>query len=258
MYVRLAFSIAAHLEPEVLLLDEVLSVGDRAFREKCLERVDELTSSGRTVLFVSHDMASVMRMCPRSIVLERGRVTFQGPTEDAAAAYAQVEDQLATHEREGSGEVRVAAISVRGADGGTAVRSGEHLSIAVELETSRPLDASDIELRIGIHTKNGMLVQLTTAVGRESPFAREVRSGTVLHCNVPSLPLRPGEYRLSLRIDRGAELIDRLERGGIVRVLPGDAWGTGVLPGEREPAPLLVPHGWRVTDVTGTDSEGAA
>src|SRR5439155_25604527 len=78
MYVRLAFSVAAHLDPEILLLDEVLAVGDRSFQEKCLRRIDEITRSGRTVLFVSHDVNSVARLCERALVLRQGRVEFLG------------------------------------------------------------------------------------------------------------------------------------------------------------------------------------
>ena len=87
MYVRLGFAVAAHLDPEVLLLDEVLAVGDTAFQQKCLRRIDELTQSGRTVLFVSHTPASVAQLCHRAIVINGGRIVFEGDVDGAIQEY---------------------------------------------------------------------------------------------------------------------------------------------------------------------------
>ena len=79
MYLRLAFAVAAHLEPEVLIVDEVLAVGDASFQKKCLGKMEDVASEGRTVLLVSHNMAAVQGLCTRAILLERGRVTAEGP-----------------------------------------------------------------------------------------------------------------------------------------------------------------------------------
>ena len=94
MYVRLAFAVAAHLEPEVLLVDEVLAVGDAAFQNKCLGKMDELARSGRTVLFVSHNVSAVMRLCTHGIYLKDGALEFQGKIADAVAAYMGVSNGL--------------------------------------------------------------------------------------------------------------------------------------------------------------------
>lgn len=87
MYMRLAFAVAAHLETEILLVDEVLAVGDLKFQEKCLGRMDAISRSGRTILFVSHNLAAVRGLCPRAILLDRGRVIRDGPTEETLAHY---------------------------------------------------------------------------------------------------------------------------------------------------------------------------
>jgi len=87
MYVRLAFAVAAHLEPEILLVDEVLAVGDAEFQKKCLGKMGDVAREGRTVLFVSHNMAAVRNLCARSILLEDGRVTIDGPSEDTVDRY---------------------------------------------------------------------------------------------------------------------------------------------------------------------------
>src|ERR687887_369466 len=89
MYLRLAFSVAAHLEPEVLIVDEVLSVGDLAFQEKCLGRMETVAGEGRTVLFVSHNLAAVSKLCPRSMLLSRGSKVTEGPTRQVIEAYVR-------------------------------------------------------------------------------------------------------------------------------------------------------------------------
>src|SRR5438045_2626287 len=88
MYVRLAFAVAAHLEPEVLIIDEVLAVGDAEFQRKCLGKMSDVADGGRTVLFVSHNMNAVLNLCKRGIVLERGKVLFDGSASDAVRTYA--------------------------------------------------------------------------------------------------------------------------------------------------------------------------
>jgi lipopolysaccharide transport system ATP-binding protein len=93
MYVRLAFSVAAHLEPDILLVDEVLAVGDAEFQKKCLGKMEEITSkSGRTILFVSHNMDAIQQLCPRTILLSQGKVQMIGPTEDVIAEYLKHSD----------------------------------------------------------------------------------------------------------------------------------------------------------------------
>lgn len=87
MYLRLAFAIAAHLDPEILLVDEVLAVGDASFQRKCLNKMDEVRGTGRTVVFVSHNMPAITRLCPRTIVLEKGAVVFDGPSHEAVGIY---------------------------------------------------------------------------------------------------------------------------------------------------------------------------
>ena len=89
MYVRLAFSVAAHFEPEILLVDEVLAVGDAEFQRRCLGRMEDFGSTGRTVLFVSHNMQSVAQLCDRAILIEKGRVAMDGPSSDVVARYLQ-------------------------------------------------------------------------------------------------------------------------------------------------------------------------
>jgi homopolymeric O-antigen transport system ATP-binding protein len=246
MYVRLAFSIAAHLDPDVLLLDEVLSVGDRQFKDKSHRRVEEITRDGRTVLFVSHDMSSVLSMCERTILLERGRVAFLGSTADAAERYATMTGTLSAGEREGSGEIRIGRIWLTSPAGEATVRADGPLQVAVELETTTPRDATGVTLKVGVHARRGVIAQFSTEVEPDNPLDCEVQSGTVVSCDVERFPLKPGEYWLSARLERTHEILDVVERRMSFWVVPADVHGTGVLPTERDAGVVVLPHRWQV------------
>jgi ABC-type Na+ transport system ATPase subunit NatA len=118
MYVRLAFAVGAHLDTDVLLVDEVLAVGDAAFQKKCLGKMHDVTAGGRTILFISHNLNAVQRLCPRTILMDRGRITADGLTSDVIASYLQEAGENAPGEwidlshcaRRGSGGARFAAI----------------------------------------------------------------------------------------------------------------------------------------------------
>jgi ABC-2 type transport system ATP-binding protein/lipopolysaccharide transport system ATP-binding protein len=99
MYLRLAFSVAAHLEPEILIVDEVLAVGDAEFQAKCLTRMESAEREGRTVVFVSHNLDAIARLCPRAVWLERGRVNQDGPADDVIDAYLSAQTQRTVEER---------------------------------------------------------------------------------------------------------------------------------------------------------------
>ena len=249
MYVRLAFSVAAHLDPEVMLLDEVLSVGDRQFREKCHARVAEITKDGRTVVVVSHDMSSMLAMCDRALVLEQGAVAFVGPSTEAASIYAAMTGALDADAREGTGEIRIARMTTMSELGDVAARSNGPLRVSVELETSRPRDAAGVVLKVGVHARGGLLAELSTEIEPESPLGSEITTGTVLVCVVERLPLRPGEYWLSARLERSRALIDRVDRRATFWVVPADVHGTGFLPSDRDRGAVVVTHRWHLADL---------
>ena len=123
MYVRLAFAIAAHLTPEILLVDEVLAVGDIEFQRRCLGRMNEVARSGRTVVFVSHNLSSIEALCPQTVLMSRGRVEHRGPTREVLARYlskrgaAAVLDLRAFADREGAGRARITGIEILDATG---------------------------------------------------------------------------------------------------------------------------------------------
>ena len=145
MYVRLAFSVAAHLEPEILLVDEVLAVGDAEFQRRCLGRMEELSRHGRTVLFVSHNMQVLARLCDRAILLREGQVVKDGPSEEVVAQYLQAEG--------GTGSRRVWH-DLESAPGNKRARLRE---VRVVDEAGQLVDAVDIRRPVGIEIRFTLL-----------------------------------------------------------------------------------------------------
>jgi len=141
MYVRLAFAVAAHLEPEILLVDEVLAVGDAAFQKKCLGKMGDVAKEGRTVLFVSHNMAAVQRLCERVVLLNEGKIVVDGVAERVIAAYLQSGPDIPPervwhdiYEAPGDDVIRLRAVRVRDKDGAVVERIDIRRPVGIEVE----------------------------------------------------------------------------------------------------------------------------
>jgi lipopolysaccharide transport system ATP-binding protein len=167
MRVRLGFAVAAFLEPEILVIDEVLSVGDAEFQKRSLGKMGEVSKSGRTVLFVSHNMAAVENLCSRGIVLEKGRMRFDGDASETVQEYLRNRDTLGVDlrdrtDREGSGEIRVTNISLRDKNGHPIdiVSSGQALDIVLEYEMTQPYERTDIITSLLVRTNLGTNLSL--------------------------------------------------------------------------------------------------
>jgi lipopolysaccharide transport system ATP-binding protein len=247
MYVRLAFSVAAHLDPEVLLLDEVLAVGDQTFQQKCLRRIEEITSSGRTVLFVSHDIHSVARLCREALVVEGGTAVFQGDVSEAIEIYMTSEGLggRTTAIRGGSGDLRVVSTHVAARDGGD-LHPGRPADVAVELEATRPIRGRDVEVKVLLGSSvSGYLTTLSTRLDPSLQLPDLTRGDRVtLVCRVDGLPFRPGAYHASVSVSRPGELLDELERATEFTLLPSDFYEIGAVPPEQLVGHVLVRHSW--------------
>lgn len=204
MQVRLAFSVAAHLDAEVLIVDEVLAVGDLEFQRKCLGRMGTLTRSGRTVLFVSHNMPVVKTLCSRGIVLNAGRVTFEGSAPDAVSAYMAsapvtggggpvMPDSI----RYSTGEAVITRANVESS--GSVLLWGEPIQLRMELDVRQPL--RDVLLDVKIQSADGtVLGYATNTFDHGEPVALEpgVHEVKVSLENA----LHPGDYTLSIGLHR--------------------------------------------------------
>jgi lipopolysaccharide transport system ATP-binding protein len=251
MYLRLAFSVAAHLEPEVLIVDEVLSVGDISFQEKCLGRMERVAGEGRTVLFVSHNLTAVQTLCPRSMLLSHGRKVMEGRTSDVINEYVSGVrrhtsiDLAQRTDRDGSGRFRFTGISFESDGGPTDVPStGDDLDIVLSYESSDGSPVRNAGFAIGVYSVLGALVlqlqsDVTGAAYDSIPPKGELR------CRIPRLPLPGGSYVLNLMGTSGGAPADWIQRAGELTIAEGDFYGSGRrLPDAHQT--VLVDHTWAV------------
>ena len=207
MYMRLAFAVAAHVDPEVMLIDEILAVGDEYFQRKCFAKLNEFRSRGKTICFVSHDLASVARLCRRGLLLERGRVRTQGDISLVLEAYAELVEAQEQHalasdaptgDRWGSGEVRIERVTLRSRGKDTLVaHTGEPLAIRLGYEVSA--DITEAIFGVTIYRDDGVSVYGTNT-GIESVPVPLRRGGGTVTFDVPRLPLLPGQYELDVAV----------------------------------------------------------
>jgi homopolymeric O-antigen transport system ATP-binding protein len=202
MYVRLAFAVAAHMETEILLVDEVLAVGDAAFQKKCLGKMGEVTKGGRTVLFVSHDMGAVLNLCPRAVLLESGRAAESGNTHKVVEHYlregVKSSGRIVIPASEGgkTDEFRFCSVSVlRPGDGHTGrVSLTEGLDVQLEYRINQPIQGANIVCHLWNNL--GICILSSTDVDQcPSSIANVRMPGYYLaRCRIPRQYLRPGRY----------------------------------------------------------------
>ncbi len=200
MHVRLAFAVAAHLEPEILLVDEVLAVGDAEFQKKCLGRMAGVARSGRTVLFVSHNLAAIQQVTTRCLLLESGALACDGATPDVLAAYLGGDRRRSATENLATDHRDFYIHSVRFADELRAPGFNQPLHFELSLSLGRPFRS--VGFGLGIYNSLGARLLTSRCV-----VDRLDEGKTTLSIRIPDHHLPPGEYALSLGIARGAEEI---------------------------------------------------
>jgi lipopolysaccharide transport system ATP-binding protein len=252
MYMRLAFSVAAHLEPQVLLVDEVLAIGDAAFQRKCLGKMNAVGREGRTVLFVSHNMAAVLNLCPRSILMDRGKVLEYGATGVIVDQYLQSASvrsgQLLRYRNDRTGNRRLTITSfqllnVAGEPIAQAV-SGEDVQLAFRYSTEEKTELRNVHMAIGVHGRyDENLFHLSTRVSA-ADFEAVPPEG-VFTCRICRLPLQPGNYSFNIFCKVGGEIADWVQNAGVIDVAPGDFFNSGNLP-PLEQGSFLLPHSWNI------------
>jgi len=254
MYVRLAFAVAAHLEPEILLVDEVLAVGDAAFQKKCLGKMEDVAREGRTVLFVSHNMAAVENLCQRGIVLDKGRIAYNGQTKEAISYYLNSLAQIGSTplrfrtDRRGTGELRVVNIEVRDTYGNLIdkAQSGQDIDIFLYYETLPGFRTKDIIISIVIFTQlNVPLFNLNNRFTGDT-FENLPPRGALV-CRIHRLPLAPSTYRVHFSVRRAgdADYLDYMDDATQLTVVGGDFYGTGAM-FPQGTAMCLVDGSWRL------------
>jgi lipopolysaccharide transport system ATP-binding protein len=211
MYVRLAFAVAAHLEPEILVVDEVLAVGDARFQRKCLGKMDEVARGGRTVLFVSHNMAAVQRLCSTAILLDGGRLVFHGEPRAAVARYLAGESRVRFEARHRTGQPQVVdAELVDPRTGAPLPRPLITEPIGIRLRVSMPEPAPGLRCGIGVLTADA--VPLFTSnlddAGRALPAGPGECVVTVV---IPAGALLAGDYHVATCLWHALDVVDLQE-----------------------------------------------
>ena len=218
MYVRLAFAIAAHLESDILLIDEVLAVGDYEFQRKCLDKIDSITKSQRTVLFVSHNLAAIENLCQRTIVIHKGAKAFDGKTNKAIDYYYGLHQRQTFTEnllslevvRSGNGMVKFAKIQILDEQmkPKPEIKTGDDFIIKLDLDVQQPINNP----RIAITVKNKLGQTLSQLFSKNSQFRfGKIKKNSSILCLIQNIPLLSGNYHLNIWIADQFQVYDSIE-----------------------------------------------
>jgi lipopolysaccharide transport system ATP-binding protein len=257
MYVRLGFAVAAHLDPEILVVDEALAVGDMAFQKKCLGKMGEFGESGRTILFVSHSIPAILSLCQKGIVLEKGRVVFEGSAKNAVERYVRTFSHL-----DAASQTHVVDLSNapgrapkfqhclrklelhtgNGKPLGDKVTVGAALQLRLEFELPHPTALFDP--RINFLDLYGQVIFAARSSYEPQREWGERRGTQRITCEIPSLPLTPGEYRIDvgLVLDN-KQVVDYIDDVYRLKVGEADYYGSGNVPSYGF---VVQPHRWRL------------
>jgi lipopolysaccharide transport system ATP-binding protein len=267
MYVRLAFAVAAHLEPEILVVDEVLAVGDAEFQRKCLGKMGEVASGGRTVLFVSHNIAAIHALCSRSLLLHKGEAICAGPTAEILARYLETDGirpaadgELKDLRRTGAGNVRFRRMTIADRNGHPTREpsTGEEISFLLEFEGSH---TEPRPARLGLTLYDALdrpLFICANEASHNGPLL--VGAGDTVACRILRLPLVGGHYKIGLFLERNGVIEDWLQDRISLEVADRSFFGAARnLPVGWQDKIVLIDHEWRRTlrsnEGAGADTE---
>ncbi len=252
MYLRLAFAVAAHLDPEILLVDEVLAVGDAAFQRKCLGKMSAVAQQGRTVLLVSHDMTAIAHLASRVLLLEKGQVARIGPPEEVIAYYAsqQSAEQVSLRERNdrtGDGVIRLHALRYCDENGQPVeqIASGEPLKIVVGYTSQlESIKAEELVLYLRLTDSMGHPVTALATSFCQVAENKVLPGSGELTCHIPRLLLTEETYGIDTWLSFRGGLSDYVLRAAELKVLASNFFGTGHFPVKRKHGPAIIPHQW--------------
>lgn len=237
MYVRLAFAVAAHLEPEILIVDEVLAVGDAEFQKKCLGKMKDVSGEGRTVLFVSHNMAAIQNLCDKAIYLKNGQVQLVGESNTVISNYLkassdanaiQLEDRK---DRSGNGVVRFTTVTLKDATGNKtqALHCGSKGIIEIEFKQKNNSKLNNFHIAFGIDDEYGQRITQFSNSATDQLFQEVNSDKGIIQIHIPKTPFKQGRYTFTLYSTVNNELADWIQDAGTFDVEAGDFYNTGKL-----------------------------
>jgi lipopolysaccharide transport system ATP-binding protein len=257
MYVRLAFAVAAHLEPEILIVDEVLAVGDAQFQKKCLGKMEDVAGEGRTVIFVSHQMSAIQALCDRAIVLQNGTVHRDASTRDGINAYLETAHTLSNQtkladrkDRTGSGLIKAIDLQILDRDGipTTSPESGGDYCLELTCQNSLGRQMSSVVVSLHICDERDSIVMLFRTNFNDSNLTM-LPGISKVRCQIQRLPLVIGMYRVSAFISYAdQETLDFINDAAAFRIDSGDFFGTGS-PGLPNHCKILVDSNWHIENL---------
>jgi lipopolysaccharide transport system ATP-binding protein len=245
MYVRLAFAVAAHLEPEILIVDEVLAVGDAAFQKKCLGKMENVAEEGRTILFVSHNMAAIQNLCSRGILFREGKMNYSKDIDSTITKYLKESETLINtrlvdrRDRHGNGLFYFKNVNFKDADSGALLkmlRSGQNINIELEYDT-KLANGDELTFGIGFFTQQDNFLFACRNDCVDSIVQINKKKKTT--CSIDSFPLAQGTYYYNLIAYYKGEIVDFIKNAGIINVETGDFFCTGKLPAAAKPGVFI-------------------
>ena len=252
MYVRLAFAVAAHLEPEILIVDEVLAVGDAEFQKKCLGKMEDVSAKeGRTVILVSHQMPAIQNLCTRCIMMDRGKLIMQGPTDEIVNSYMTKGAALANEgltdreDRSGKGDVRVTSIDLRDESGNiiSEAISGHNTILSLAYSVKEGMELGDCVFCVEVCKDLKKYFSLSSSLVDQRPL--KLKGEGRLDFKIPDWPLMGGKYHINIYVGNKDGVQDYLNDASVINVIDGDYYGTGKLHHEGwQGVSVLVRHSW--------------
>jgi lipopolysaccharide transport system ATP-binding protein len=261
MKVRLAFAVSAHLDPEILIVDEVLAVGDMQFQKKCIGKMENVASSGKTVLFVSHNMAAIQNLCTRGILLEHGELVYDLPVDQAvkryiASAQKNSEQTSIADRKDRSGNLfRFTGMEFLDRDTLEPINiqvSGQPMLMRIRYRYKGTSALNSVMVAVGFYHSPGVMLFSCRSDVIGKTFKIVPGEGT-LYCEIPKCPLAAGRYSINLlaTVSGGGKSLDLIREAIYIDVEQGDFYGTGKLPPYRQG--VLVTYDW--LDNTGPNQE---
>jgi lipopolysaccharide transport system ATP-binding protein len=251
MYVRLAFAVAAHLEPEVLIVDEVLAVGDAQFQKKCIGRMSEVGKEGRTVLFVSHNILALQNLCNCGIELLQGKIVTSGEIQSVIRHYASQVTLISEmgisnrRDRKGNQSLNFTKVVIVDSAGNEKnfVTNGENSTIRFYYESDFEKADSVTQVAFNLVTDSGYPIANLNTVDSGYQDISIYKSG-YFECNITKLNIKSGRYTCSLYCSVNGEIVDWISEAFALDVVDGDYYGTGKLLDSSQGA-VLIDHTWR-------------